>query len=116
MNDVRASKTGDYWRWLCRRYRRFRVTGRSMLPTLPPGTEILYNRRAYRRRPPRQGDIVIAQHPHQPERLIIKRVEIVLPDGQIVLRGDNRAESSDSLAFGPVHPDLLLGQVVCTFP
>ena len=34
----------------------------------------------------------------------------------IVLRGDNRAESSDSLAFGPVAPALILGRVICTFP
>ncbi|MCA9983374.1 MAG: nickel-type superoxide dismutase maturation protease [Anaerolineales bacterium] len=116
MDGLRASQAGDYWRWLCRRYRRFRVTGRSMLPTLNPGTELLYNPHAYQQQAPAPGDIVIAQHPQQPDLPIVKRVELILPDGAIVLRGDNRAESSDSLAFGPVAPALILGRVICTFP
>lgn len=87
-----------------------------MLPSLNPETEILYDPRAYHQRAPLPGDIVIAQHPQQSHLPIIKRVELILPDGAIVLRGDNRAESNDSLAFGPVPPSLILGRVICTFP
>ena len=111
MNELRGMEAGDFWRWVLRRYRRHRVTGRSMLPTLQPNTEILYDPAAT----PAANDLVIARHPLE-DRLIVKRLSETLPGGQHLLLGDNRAESSDSRTFGPVTSEHLIGIVVCTFP
>ncbi|MCP4425353.1 MAG: S26 family signal peptidase [Chloroflexi bacterium] len=60
--------------WLIRLRRRFGVTGASMFPLLRPGDEVLVNPRAYRREPPRPGDLVAAQHPDRSDVQIVKRV------------------------------------------
>jgi nickel-type superoxide dismutase maturation protease len=73
-----------------------------MLPTLRPGDWLLVDPDAYRRAAPDPGDIVVVPDPRQPERLLVKRVAAVGSDGQVELRGDHAAESTDSRAFGPV--------------
>src|SRR3990170_1707823 len=40
--------------------RRVVVRGPSMVPTLVPGEYVLFERLAYRRAPPRRGDVVLA--------------------------------------------------------
>ena len=115
MSGLRSSNLSDYWRWLRRRYKRYRVTGRSMLPTLPPESEILYDPDAFAQETPRVNEVVIARHPGK-NILIIKRITDVLPDGRLILSGDNRAESNDSRAFGPVHAGIILGKVISSFP
>ena len=97
--------------WLVRRRRRFRVTGPSMRPVLEPGAHVLVDPRAYRTDPPVVGDVVVARHPFKKDVRVVKRVAAVLPDGRVALRGDNRAESTDSTTFGTVAPDRLLGRV-----
>ncbi|MBF2036377.1 MAG: nickel-type superoxide dismutase maturation protease [Leptolyngbyaceae cyanobacterium T60_A2020_046] len=111
-----SSQVQDVVLWLLRRRRRFRVRGNSMLPALKPGDEVLIDPAAYRQRSPQPGELVIAQHPHQPHLRMIKRVHWVAPDGACDLRGDNPSESSDSRTFGLVDPQLILGRVLCTFP
>lgn len=113
---LRSSTLQDVILWLFRRYRRFRVTGDSMLPLLAPGYEVLIDPAAYAHTPPEPGDIVVAYHPQQAELRIIKRVEFVEPDGRCYLKGDNPDLSKDSRQFGLVSPVLLLGQVICLFP
>src|SRR3990172_9327108 len=54
--------------------RRAVVRGPSMYPTLAPGEYVLFDRLAYRRGPPRRGDVVLASHPQRPGTRIIKRV------------------------------------------
>lgn len=39
-----------------------------------------------------------------------------LADGQYFLLGDNRDDSYDSRAFGPVHSGLFLGKVIAILP
>ncbi len=70
-----------------------------MFPLLKPGDEVLLDFRAYRRRPPCPGDIVVARHPTQAGLEIIKRVAKVDADGRFHLQGDNPdpTQSSDSL-------------------
>lgn len=102
--------------WLLRRYRRFRVTGNSMLPLLSPGQEVLIDPTAYRDTLPLLGDIVVAKHPKQPELYIIKRVEFEESDGRCYLKGDNPNVSSDSRQFGLVSQADLQGKVICLFP
>ncbi|MGF1489550.1 MAG: nickel-type superoxide dismutase maturation protease [Prochloraceae cyanobacterium] len=99
-----------------RRRSRFRVTGRSMIPLLKPGDGLLVDLTAYRHKRPRQGDIVIAWHPHQTNLKIVKRVTSVLDDGSCILLGDNPAESTDSRFFGPIASQNILGKVCSRFP
>lgn len=106
----------DLLLWLFRRYRRFRVTGNSMLPLLAPGQEVLIDAAAYRRRSPQPDDIVVAYHPQQPHLRIIKRIEFVASEGRFYLKGENSSESSDSRQFGLVSQTQIVGQVVCLFP
>lgn len=61
-----------------------RIDGHSMEPTLTSGDYVLVRKR---RKTPRVGDIVVADHPHMGR--IIKRVKTVDADGQAVtLAGD----------------------------
>src|SRR5688572_24173347 len=64
---------------------RVAVRGHSMEPTLAAGDWLLVDPLAYRERPPRQGDLVVARDPRMSERVIVKRVAEVLPDGRLVL-------------------------------
>jgi nickel-type superoxide dismutase maturation protease len=113
---LRHSRPLDWLLWLLRRRRRRRVAGRSMLPLLPPGTEILMHPAAYRKARPQPGDLVVAQAPGRPNLHLIKWVVFVETDGRCFLQGLNRPESTDSRQFGLVAPAALLGQVTCRFP
>ena len=79
------------------------VTGRSMAPTLLPGDRLLVEGLSYVRRPPRQGEIVLAADPRQPSRELVKRIGAVDPSSvSAELVGDAPAASTDSRTFGPV--------------
>ena len=95
--------------------RRAVVRGPSMQPTLAPGEYVLFDRLAYRRGPPRRGDVALATDPRDPARRIIKRVagapgETVtvggrtwtLGEGEWLLLGDAPDFSTDGRDFGPV--------------
>ena len=80
------------------------VRGRSMAPALLPGDRLLVERRTYRRRSPRAGEIVLAPDPRQPSRELVKRIRLVDPSsGSAELLGDAPEASTDSRAFGPVE-------------
>ncbi len=116
--DEPTLKNSTWWDillWLSRQRRRFRVTGLSMLPLLQPGDEILVNFKAYRNQSPQAGEIIVAQHPYKPNTRIVKRVSGVREDGACFLQGDNSAESTDSRAFGWIHPQQILGRVTSRF-
>jgi nickel-type superoxide dismutase maturation protease len=79
------------------------VHGGSMAPTLLPGDRLLVESRSYLSRQPRQGEVVLAVDPREPERELIKRVAVV--DGTMAtaeLRGDAPGSSTDSREFGVV--------------
>jgi nickel-type superoxide dismutase maturation protease len=101
--------------WLLGKRKRFRVTGNSMLPWLPPGEEILVNLSAYRQSLPQPGDLVLVTHPHRPNLAIIKRVTVVTDTNKFFLMGDNPEESTDSRFFGAVSLELILGKVTSRF-
>ena len=113
---IPTSTTRELFLWLLGRRRRLRVTGESMLPHLPPGQEVLIIPPRHDDRPPQIGDVVVIQHPRQPETRIIKRIAHIQPGGDYILLGDNPAASTDSRSFGPVPPGKILGRVVCLFP
>jgi nickel-type superoxide dismutase maturation protease len=78
------------------------VTGESMAPGLLPGDWLLVDPDAFRREPPRPGDLVVASDPREPGRLLVKRVRAVEADGALRLAGDAPERSTDSREFGPV--------------
>ena len=92
---------------LCNLRRKIRVRGPSMLPEFAPGDELFLDPRAYRRRVPRVGDVVMAHHPLVPQEIILTRVVFVSPDGRVFLRGDNPQASTDSCTLpvsAQAHP------------
>jgi nickel-type superoxide dismutase maturation protease len=81
-----------------------------MRPALEPGDWLLVDPDAYRRRPPRPGELVVAPDPREPERLLVKRVAALESDGRVMLAGDAPDASTDSRTFGAVAVDAILGR------
>ena len=100
---------------LCNLRRKIRVRGPSMLPEFAPGDELFLDPRAYRRRAPRAGDVVMARHPLAPHETILKRVAFVSPEGGVFLRGDNPRASTDSRTLGLFPPEHILGRVTSRY-
>ena len=115
-NSLRHATMVDVLLWLLRRYRRYRVTGKSMMPLLRPLQEVLFNPSAYQQQLPLPNEIVIASHPYQSDLRIIKRILFVETDGRCYLQGDNADESQDSRQLGLVPLNQIQGKVLCLFP
>ncbi len=95
-----------------RRFSRYLVAGPSMEPALHDGDWLIVDLKAYTRRLPEPGHVVVACDPREPSREIIKRIARIDAELNLAwLAGDNRAESTDSRHFGPISCDLLIGQV-----
>ena len=93
---------------VARRVHRVEVTGPSMLPSLAPGDRLL----VVRGLPVREGDVVAVRDPRDDDRVLVKRVEAVWPDGSVDARGDNPGASTDSRDLGPLERRLVVGRVV----
>lgn len=102
-------------------FRRVRVFGESMSPTLLPGDRLLWVRLPTGW-PLHRGDVVTLEDPRPggatraPGRrgtgkLLVKRVTATGP-GLVVVHGDNPPASTDSRDFGPVPRDSVRGLVV----
>ncbi len=74
-----------YALWFYFTYRIGVVPSASMAPTLQPGDQYLINIRAYRRRPPRRGDVIVFKGPSGD--LLVKRVVAVAGDAVAVYAG-----------------------------
>jgi nickel-type superoxide dismutase maturation protease len=113
-----AAVVGVAWRPAARACRflwrswqaRVAIAGRSMEPALEDGDWVLVDPDAFRTRPPLLDDLVLAPDPRVPERLIIKRVGGVSPDGLLTVLGDAPDASTDSRVFGAVHPATIRGR------
>jgi inner membrane protease subunit 1 len=101
--------------------RRVVVQDHSMEPGLLPGDRLYVDTRAYRRKGPARGDIVVVRDPDDPRRWLLKRVAGLpgdrlpgtlapVPTGCLFLLGDRSADSRDSRAFGPVPYHRLVGR------
>jgi nickel-type superoxide dismutase maturation protease len=77
-----------------------------MLPTLTEGQFVLVDEG----RAPRQGELVVADHPNQ-DVLVVKRVGAVLDDGRYELCSDNPEAGTDSRTWGPIGPQAVIGTV-----
>jgi nickel-type superoxide dismutase maturation protease len=86
------------------------VVGPSMEPLLRDGDWILVDPDAFRRRPPRSGDLVVVPDPRKSSRVLVKRVVRADPGGSLELAGDNPAASTDSRRFGRVDPGDVIGR------
>lgn len=95
-----------------RRFTRFEVAGESMSPALEAGEYVLVDMRAYDRRGPIAGDVVLAADPREPGRTLVKRIADIDPAGGVWLLGDNKDASTDSRTFGWVPGEALVGRVL----
>lgn len=59
----------------------------------------------------RAGQVVALRDPRMRDRILVKRVHRI-DEFSVDVRGDNEGASTDSRAFGPVTPQLVLGRVV----
>ena len=97
------------------RKKRLRVVGRSMLPLLKPGEEILFDSYIYRKSSPQINDIIVAIHPNRPNMTIVKRIDSIERDGKYFLLGDNPRESTDSRHWGAIEKSNILAKVTNRF-
>ena len=81
------------------------MRGESMTPTLRPG-EMVVVWKPFRR--VRTGHVVVYRDRFD-DRLRVKRVSAIAPDGMIAVRGDNVILSSIPDDLGPVAPRQLVG-------
>lgn len=105
----------EFWLWILRRRKRFRVVGKSMQPLLQPGEEILINPHAYQQSAPQINDVVVTIHPEQSNLEIVKRIVEIRQDHTYFLEGDNLLYSTDSRNFGSVAFNLIRGKVTSRF-
>lgn len=114
---------------LARRLRSRRVVVRdeSMRPTLSPGDRLLVDPAAYRRGPPRRGDVIVLNDPEDRRRWLVKRIAATadepfpgppvpgddgrVPPRHVFVLADNRAAGRDSRSFGPIALDRIVGRV-----
>jgi nickel-type superoxide dismutase maturation protease len=91
---------------------RYEVEGDSMAPTFVAGERVLINKIAYWFATPRVGDVVVVRDPRARERLLLKRIAGVAPEGGWLVEGDNAEASTDSRAFGAVERGEIVGRVM----
>lgn len=89
------------------------VRGNSMNPTFKEGERLFASRLFFRFFAPKEGDIIVLEHPFW-HILIVKRVKKITPGG-VVVAGDNRQESEDSGAFGPISQKKIIAKVLFRF-
>lgn len=109
-----AAVPAAFW-WLRRRYAVVTVRGESMRPTYQPGDRLLVRRT----RSIRRGDCVVFTDTQRqvPGGWIVKRAVGVpgdadVPDGQMLVLGDNPGQSYDSRHFGYLDTDRVRGVVL----
>ena len=92
-------------------YRRhLRVVGNSMRNTIYEGDLVTYKKLNKKNPDLIIGDIVVASHPKNKKKLIIKRI-FQIYQNKFDLRGDNYLSSTDSREWGLFELDLILGKV-----
>ena len=83
-----------------------------MEPFGKEGDFVLVNKLSYLMSYPKLGDVIVARHPREEERRIIKRVTGLRKENMEVslwVEGDNTEESEDSRLFGWIPQKLIIG-------
>ncbi len=97
----------------------FLVSGDSMLPTFHSGEYLAIDELYYIRHPIQRGDVVVFRYPLDPSMYFIKRVAgvpgdslygVTLGEKEYFVVGDNKNESFDSRAWGPVPRRYIIGR------
>ena len=88
---------------------RVNISGDSMWPTFPDGTQFLLNPCPFEELS--VGDVVLAQHPFKSTVRIVKRIQNIQAH-TVFLVGDNPdpLASEDSHNFGSVRHEAILGR------
>lgn len=96
---------------------RAEVVDRSMEPALRPGDRLLAWRGLRASRPPRvrAGQLVIAALPTDPDFLLVKRAQRLLPEGWWLASDNDGALTVDSRSFGPVPSGLIRARVLLRY-
>jgi signal peptidase I len=92
----------------------FETDGPSMVPTLHSGDQVLVDKRAYRHRLPRRGDLVVFRAPGTGDVTLKRAIglpgdSVAIEDGRLVVNGRRQREpytdpdAIDSVFFGPVR-------------
>ncbi len=88
----------------------FKVSDRSMEPTVKSGDYVLVSKLSYIMGKPKVHDIVILKHPSK-NIFLIKRISKINGKWYFVT-GDNAPVSTDSRTFGPVNQESIVGKVI----
>src|SRR3990172_6804038 len=92
--------------------RRFTVEGESMTPGYKEGDRLLVSSTLLLFSPPKEGDVVVIQHPEDNNKQLLKRVigvpgdrveGVELGGGEYFVLGDNKGKSEDSRHFGKIR-------------
>jgi signal peptidase I len=86
-----------------------KISGRSLEPDYRDGDYVLVSQIPLFWRHARPGDVVAFNKP--PYGLLIKRVEYLTPAGELFVLGTHAA-SVDSLQFGPIRRQDIMGKVI----
>ena len=89
-------------------FKPLKIRGHSMQPVIRDGELCLVNRWAYLFKKPQIGDIVVFD---SSGKLFCKRIAAIERD-LFTMLGDNRADSLDSSALGPISAKSIIGRVV----
>ena len=90
-----------------------KVSGQSLEPDFQDGDFVLVSKIPFAFRSARSGDVVAFHKP--PYGMLIKRVEYLTPAGELFVLGSHHT-SVDSLQFGPVRRQDVLGKVIGHIP
>lgn len=86
---------------------KFKIEGKSMLPTFKSGDVILVNRFSYLFSKPKVGDVIVLKK----KKFIIKRITKINKN-RLFIKGENKKESTDSRNFGWVDRKEIIGKVI----
>ncbi len=89
--------------------RLLKISGESLAPEFQGGDFVFISKIPFLFSSPAKGDVIAFRQPGY--GLLIKRIEAVLPDGSLGVRG-TQPDSVDSRVFGPVRRESILGKVI----